>query len=55
MRYRINYGNGQVDCVGCSLARCRRELPSCGPFAYIQFQDAQTGDWFRVRSNKAAA
>lgn len=48
MRYRINYGNGQVDYPG-SLAKCRAALPSCGGFAYIQFRDNQTGDWFNIK------
>jgi hypothetical protein len=52
-RYRVNYGQGQVEYPG-SKAECFRFLAEhcrdCG-FAYVQWQDPDTGDWFRTGTN----
>lgn len=50
MKYRINFGNGQVDYPG-SLKKCRAYLKTITNWngAYIQFKDFQTGEWFHIR------
>jgi hypothetical protein len=47
MKYRINFGQGQVDYPG-SLKKCREYLKSLNcPYAYIQFRDC--GEWFNIK------
>ena len=50
MKYRINFGQGQVDYPG-SLKKCREYLKSLNnaPSAYIQFKDFETGEWFNIK------
>lgn len=51
MKYRVNYGNGQVSSM-MSKAECKRLIASMDLYrelAFIQFRDAETGEWFRAR------
>jgi hypothetical protein len=52
-RYRINFGNCQVHYPG-DLKACFRFIATDkadGPRPYIEFQDRDTGDWFRSKAN----
>jgi hypothetical protein len=55
MRYRINYGNGQIEAPAtrqqarADLAHYRRSNPNAGDFAFLEFEDPDTGDWFACR------
>lgn len=49
-RYRVNFGNGQVEYVpGDSRVACERYIADpanrCGAAAFVEFQDPDTGDW----------
>lgn len=45
MKTRINYNQGQVSGAFSQIAECRRLLQQCGG-AYMQRQEADTGEWF---------
>jgi hypothetical protein len=47
--YRVNFGNGQVHYAG-SRAECERFARDYGDgFTFVQWQDIQTGDWFKAK------
>jgi hypothetical protein len=51
--YRVNYGNGQVFDAG-TRADCFRhiaEMDQHRRFAFVEWQDPDTGDWFRTGNN----
>lgn len=53
-RYRVNYGNGQI-CYAGSLEACKRhitEMDLYQAYAFIEWQDWETGDWFRYRERR---
>jgi hypothetical protein len=46
--FRVNFGNGQIHYAG-TRAACEQFIAAFGDgFAFVQFQDQQTGDWFRL-------
>lgn len=51
-RYRVNYGNGQVDYVPGHTRRACNALIAAhlggGPPGYVEFQDPDTREWFRT-------
>jgi hypothetical protein len=51
LRYRVNFGNGQVHYPGDKRA-CFRYIGDpandCGGYAFVEWQDPETGDWFRT-------
>ena len=47
MRYRVNFGNGQVHYAG-DRESCVRYIATFG-CGFLEFKDAETGDWFSVR------
>lgn len=49
MRYRVNWGNGQVDYPGDRRACEAYARQSGDGYAFVQFQDRQSGEWFSVR------
>lgn len=54
--YRVNFGNGQVHYAGDKKA-CLRYIAvdmardQYRQFAFVEFQDPDTGDWFRTGTN----
>lgn len=56
MRYRVNYGNGQVWEVPGGRKACEAEAKA-NPGAWVQFYEPGTadcpGEWFRARPSKA--
>lgn len=54
MSYRVNFANGQVHYAG-SLAQCERFNASYGDgFSYVEFQDTETSEWFKLRKRRRA-
>ena len=56
-RYRVNFGNGQVQYVdGNTKKACYAYLANpennCGGWAFVEFEDPDTGDWFRLGTEK---
>ncbi len=52
MRYRVNFGNGQVQYCG-GLKSCMAYVRAFGDgHSFIQFQDNETGDWFTYKGAK---
>ncbi len=53
MRYRVNYGNGQVWEAPSKKAAFRHiaEMDLYQEFAYVQWFDEESGEWFRTGTN----
>ena len=48
LRYRVNFGNGQVKDVP-SKAEAARALAAHGDdYAFVQWQEPQSGEWFKA-------
>ena len=52
LKYRINFGNGQVAYLpyGGKREYLRFAIEQADGHAYVQFQDPDTGEWFCVGS-----
>lgn len=50
MRYRVNYGNGQVEYPGDKRACLRwiANLTQYQSLAFVEWRDPDTGEWFRT-------
>lgn len=53
LRYRVNFGNGQVYDVARKAEAFRyiASLEQYAAFAFVEWQDPETGDWFRTGTN----
>lgn len=48
MRYRVNFGNGQVHYAGSRLD-CISYIRRYGDrYSFVEFQDSESGDWFSI-------
>jgi hypothetical protein len=48
LRYRVNFGNGQVHDVESKAAAGRYITDYGDAWSFVQWQDPQTGDWFKA-------
>lgn len=50
--YRVNFGNGQVHYAGSKRDCQRFAAEHGGATAFVEWQDPESLDWFRVSSNR---